>query len=267
MKLSYFLFFFTTLIWSCSNTQIQKEKSTSVTSINIDTLKTFTHVFEFPTIKDSAQFIIDLRKTFKIEIEESLEQKENEKITTFRKIKLYGSDNEYYFIEYDWNVGCMAGYPWKCQLLLTNEGKLIKTMFGQRFDFVTILKNQNPFLLLVTATANGNGGHNFYKITKDTLENIYDGNIQTYDECEDMEIYSPYELDLKFYDVNKDGYNDIVFTGQKLMLGKYTKDSLWYDIENDKPFTTENPAKKINLKYVFLYNKKTGHFRPKENYK
>lgn len=65
---------------------------------------------------------------------------------------------------------------------------------------------------------------------------------------------------------NKDGFNDIVYTGQKLMLGKYTKDSSWYDVENGKPFTVENPASRHFVKYIFLYDKQSGHFKAKDNY-
>ena len=50
------------------------------------------------------------------------------------------------------------------------------------------------------------------------------------------------------------------------MLGKYTKDSLWYDVENGKPFSAENPADKIPIKYIFLYDKQTQHFKAKEKY-
>ena len=124
--------------------------------------------------------------------------------------------------------------------------------------------------MTVTATAKGNGGHEIYRISADTLQNVYEGyfdyDIQTYDAHGDLSVFEPHELNIGFTDENKDGFNDIVFTGQKLMLGKYTKDSLWYDVENGKPFTTENPADKISIKYIFLYDKQTEHFRAKQKY-
>lgn len=123
--------------------------------------------------------------------------------------------------------------------------------------------------MIVIATAKGNGGHEIYKISADTLENVYEGyydyDVQTYDAHEDQSINEPFELNIAFKDENKDGFNDIVFTGQKLMLGKYTKDSSWYDVENGKSFSIENPAERISIKYIFLYDKQTGHFKAKEN--
>jgi len=232
--------------------------------------KVFKLLDDFPTIKDTTKFISDLRQTFDLKVQESLVQKDNEKIIAFKKVKLYGSDKDYIFIEYGWKVGSMAEFSEKYQILLTTDGKLVKILSGQRYEFIEIFKNENPFLMTVVGTSKGNGGHELYKISADTLKNIYEGyfdyDVQTYDAHEDLSVFEPNELRIGIKDENNDGFNDIVFTGQKLMLGKYTKDSLWYDIENGKPFSVENPADRITLKYVFLYNKQTGHFKAKEKY-
>lgn len=267
MKTLLTLTILTLTAFGCSNKQTPKDEKLTVTDTQQETEKVFKQVADFPTIKDTAQFINELRQTFNLEVHESPIQKENEKITAFKKVKLYGSDKDFIFIEYDWNVGSMAEFPWKYQLLLTTDGTLVKSLSGQRFDFVTIFPNQNPFLLTVNATAKGNGGHEIYKISSDTLENVYEGyydyKIHTYDAHEDLSVFEPNELNIAFKDYNKDGLNDIIFTGQKLILGKYTKDSLWYDVENGKPFTIENPADRISIKYIFLYDKQTGHFKAK----
>ena len=258
------------IFFGCSNDQTPKDSNSDVTVIEQKTKEVFKQVSDFPAIKDSTKFIKNLRQLFDLEVHESPVQKENEKITTFKKVNLYGSDKDYYFIEYDWKVGSMAEFPWKYQLLLTKEGKLVKILAGQRFDFVTIFPNQNPFLLTVIATAKGNGGHELYKISADTLENVYEGYydyaVGTYDAHQDLSVFEPGELKIEFVDENQDDFNDIVFTGRKLMLGKYTKDSLWYDVEEGRPFSIENPADRIPIKYVFLYDKQTGHFKAKDNY-
>ncbi len=255
---------------SCTNKQPLKEDKLPLEKMHQQKEIVFELVSDFPRIKDTAQFVKELQKTFKLEVQESLVQKENEKITAYKKVKLYGSDKDFIFIEYDWKVGSMAKFPWKYQLLLTTDGKLIKILSGQRFEFVTIFPNQNPFLLLVIATSKGNGGHEIYKISLDTLENVYEGyydfDINTYDAHEDLSVFEPNELNIDFKDYNKDGFNDIFFTGQKLMLGKYTKDSLWYDVENGKLFTIENPAERISIEYIFLFDKQTGHFKTKHKY-
>jgi hypothetical protein len=270
MKTLLTLTILTLTTFGCANKQTPKDEKLPVTETQEKADTVFRQVADFPTIKDTTKFISDLRQVFGLEVDESPSQKANEKITTYRKVKIYGSDNEYIFIEYDYGDGCMAAYPWKCQLLLTRSGNLVKSLWGQRFEFVTIFPNQNPFLMTVTATAKGNGGHEIYKITADTLENVYEGyydfDIQTYDAHEDLSVFKPNELNVAFLDNNKDGFNDIIFTGQKLMLGKYTKDSLWYDVENGKPYTIENPADRISIKFIFLYDKQTGHFKAKQNY-
>jgi len=270
MKTRLTLTILTLLTFGCSNKQTPKDENLTVTETEQETEKVFKQVANFPTIKDTAQFIIGLRQTYDLKIHESPVQKEYEKITAFKKVKLYGSDKDFIFVEYDWKVGSMAEFPWKYQLLLTTDGKLVKTLSGQRFDFVKIFPNQNPFLLTVITTAKGNGGHELYKISADTLENVYEGyydcNVRTYDACQDLSVFEPNELKIEFKDENKDGFNDIVFSGQKLMLGKYTKDNFWYDVENGKPFSVENPAERIAIKYIFLYDNQTGHFKTKEKY-
>jgi hypothetical protein len=270
MKTLLTLIILTLTTFGCADKQTPKDEKSRVTETQENTNKIFRQVADFPIIKDTTKFITDLRQNFGLEVDESPAQKANEKITTFKKLKIYGSDKDYFFIEYDYGDGSMSSYPWKYQLLLTTDGNLVKALTGQRFDFVTIFPNQNPFLLTVTATAKGNGGHEIYKISADTLQNVYEGyfdyDVQTYDAHGDLSVFEPYELNIEFKDQNNDGFNDIVFTGQKLMLGKYTKDSLWYDVENGKPFTIENPAVRISIKYIFLYDKQTGHFKAKEKY-
>jgi hypothetical protein len=270
MKILLTLTILTLTTFGCVNKQTPKDEKLTVTETKQKAEKIFNKVADFPTIRDTTQFITELRQTFDLKVHESPVQKENEKITAFKKVKLCGSDKDFIFIEYDWNVGSMAEFPWKYQLILTTDGKLLKSLSGQRFDFVTIFQNQNPFLLTVTATAKGNGGHEIYKISADTLENVYEGYydyaIRTYDAHEDISVFEPNELRIAFKDENRDSYNDIIFSGRKLMLGKYTKDSLWYDVENGKPFTVDNPADRISVKYIFLYDKKTGHFKAKEKY-
>ena len=270
MKTLLSLTFLLATAFSCTDRQGKSDGKLNAADTAYKAESFFKQVADFPTIKDTTQFIQNLRQTFNLEIHESPVQKEREKITTYKKVKIYGSDKDFIFIEYDWITGSMAEFPWKYQLLLTDSGKLVKALTGQRFEFIEIFLKQKPFLLIVTATAKGNGGHEIYKVSADTLENVYEGyynyDVQTYDAHEDLSVFEPNELKIVFIDDNKDGFNDIVFTGQKLMLGKYTKDSSWYDVENGKPFTVENPASRHLVKYIFLYDKQSGHFKAKDNY-
>lgn len=252
---------------------IEKTKVEDKPVIIIDkkTNQIFKEVENFPTIKDTAQFISELCKTFRLKTDIGVEAKYG-RISSYKRINLNGSGKDFYFIEYDWGrEGCTATFPWKNQLLLTTEGKLVKQFEAYRYEFVKIFKKENPFLLTTIVSGHGNGGHRIYKVSADSLENVYEGyynyNIRTYDADETFCVFKPYELNISFKDNNNDGYNDIIFTGQKLMLGKYTKDSLWYDVEDGKPFTVEHPGSIIPIKYIFIYDKKTGHFKAKGKYK
>ncbi|MFT6963412.1 MAG: hypothetical protein ACJAWV_003149 [Flammeovirgaceae bacterium] len=227
--------------------------------------KIFRDVSEFPEIKDTSEFILNLRTAIEFEVHESPYPKKNEKISEYKKVKIYGSEKKYVFIEYDYGNGCSAAYPWKSQFLLSEDGKLLKETWGKRTDFITIFSNQNPFFLVLGSTAKGNGGHQIYKFSNDTLENVL-GNIlhysqRTYDAHEDESVNRPNELNISFADENRDGFNDIVFSGDKLMLWAKTTQGDYYD----EGFSPENPAKVIPVKYVFLYNQRTGRFEVEGN--
>ncbi len=260
--------------FACSNKQGAKDEKLTMTDTPLtDTV--FRHVAEFPTIKDTAKFIADLRQVFRLALDESPEQKANQAITAFQKVKIYGSDNDYFFIEYDYKVGSGAAFPYKYQLLLTTKGQLVRTLRGQRHEFVEIFKNQNPFLMAVNATSKGNGGHELYKISADTLENVYEGyfdhDLRTYDAHEDNAIYEPNELILKVNDFNNDGFNDMSFKGKIVYIQGQTNNGEWIDKETingkEVSYSIDNPFKKIPVEFVFLYDKQTGHFKAKENYK
>ncbi|CAD0005255.1 hypothetical protein [Flavobacterium salmonis] len=260
--------------FGCANKQTPKDEKLPVTETQEKADTIFRQVSDFPTIKDTTKFIADLRKIFELEVDESPFQKANEKITTFKKVKIYGSDNDYFFIEYDYKVGCGAAFPYKYQLLLTSNGKLVKTLSGQRYEFIEIFKNENPFLMTVVGTSKGNGGHEIFKITNDTLEDVFESNldyfVRTYDAHEDNSINEPNELNLKVKDYNNDGYTDISFVGKIVLIQGQNKNGDWFDSEtmNGKTVTysVENPFKKIPVEFVFLYNKRTGHFKARENY-
>jgi hypothetical protein len=259
--------------FGCVNNQTPKDEKLPVTETQVnDTI--FRQVADFPAINDTTKFIADLRKVFELEVDESPSQKTNEKITTYKKVKIYGSDKDYFFIEYDYIDGCGAAFPWKYQLLITTDGKLVKTLSGLRFDFVEIFKNQNPFLMTVSATSKGNGGHEIFKITKDTLEDVFESNldyfVRTYDAHEDNSINEPNELTLKVKDFNNDGFNDISFNGKIVLIQGQTKNGDRFDTETkngkEVTYSIDNPFKKIPVEFIFLYNNQTGHFKAKENY-
>lgn len=234
----------------------------------------FKPINDFPIIQDTSKFIAELKKIYKLEVDYNPNILKEEKITTFKKVKLYGSDKDFIIIEFDYGDGSGASYPWKYQLLLTLDGILVKCLSVQRFEFIEIFKNENPFLLTVAGTFKGNGGHELYKITADTLENVYEGyfeySIRTYDAHHDNSVNEPNELDLIIKDYNDDGFNDIAFVGKIVYIQGQTKNGIWFDSEtiNGKyiTYSIDNPYKKIQVELIFIYDKQSGHFKAKESY-
>ena len=85
MKTLLTLTMLTMTTFGCTNKETPKDEKLTVTETQQKTEKVFKQVADFPTIKDTTQFITELRKNFDLEVHESPFQKENEKITVFLK--------------------------------------------------------------------------------------------------------------------------------------------------------------------------------------
>lgn len=249
-----------TIAASAKNSEIETGKKTS----------NFSLVKDFPQIKDSLQFISQLLDACALHHDPGL----YEKITAYKKVKLYGSAEDYIFLEYDYGDGCTAAFPYKYQLLFSTAGKRIACISAIHYDFVEMIPNTNPFLLTLSATGHGNGGHEIYKVTQDTIVNILDGFFdyfpKTYDRNHDNTINEPFELNHTIKDYNNDGYNDIAFYGKVVLIQGRSPKGDWYDGETKKrksiTYSEDNPFKKIPVTFIFLYNTQTGHFTQKEDY-
>lgn len=265
---------FTYLLSSCENRI--NPKSNNINVLNNITGKTitiprFSQLSEYPNIKDTAKFIKELKSKFNIIAdEEAIIRGAKESITTYSKVKLNGSDKDYFLIEYDYHEGCGVEFPWKAQIILNTDGSLIKDLYSTRFELLQILKSENPYLVSMVSSYRGNGGHEIYKITADTLENVYAGyndcKVQTYDCHHDQKVFEPYELKLKVKDYNYDGYNDISFSGKKVYLINLDKNGDWAGDLDDNEIESGKYLKKVPIKYIFYYNKHNGHFVAKEDY-
>jgi hypothetical protein len=130
-----------------------------------------------------------------------------------------------------------------------------------RFEFIEVVPGALPFLLTLTSSSRGNGGHQLYRVAADTLENVYEGytnyQVQTYDAGENEYLFEPNELKASVKDLNNDGYRDLVFSGKLVLIQGLAGDSIWYD----GPYSLDNPYKKLPLRYVFLYDSHSGHFK------
>lgn len=245
------------ILFSCNSTLKQDEKTNPNATRTTNTLH---QVIDFPIIKDSSDFIKTLEKignfnTFK-----------HGNISTYKKVKIYGSEEDYIFIEYNYVDESSSGFPYKCQFILTTKGKLIKIFGGLKIEFIEIFKNEKPFLMVLDVTSKGNGQHNFYKIIRDSLENVYDNkSIRTYDKHHDNKVYEPYELRLEIKDFNKDGFNDLCFYGKLIFIQGQTKYGDWFNSEivngETIEYSIDNPFKKTPIEFIFLYDKQSKHFK------
>jgi hypothetical protein len=229
------IFIFILVYWSCTQTKNNSSKNT----------------FLYSPIKDTSLFIKQLKLFANLEIDES--NKIYEKINFYKKIHLYGSSKEYIFIEYDYGNGVGSAFPYKYQILIDNQGYLIKKLSGLKFRFIKVFPNENPLLILTLSTSKGNGWHEIYQIIDDSLVNIYDGYekhfIRTYDAHQDGFLFQPSELDINIKDYNKDGMNDICFEGVQLNTQNQKKDSVRFIFlyqEKNKRFGMKNlPSKRL----------------------
>jgi hypothetical protein len=183
------------------------------------------------------------------------QSRENSKtLDKFEKIKLNGSTKDFWFIQYSFPYSSNAEFPGKFQIILDSKGKLLKVLSAIKVEKVKIIPNENTYLFALSSTAHGNGGHDLFRINKDTIEQVYDGFLgyrpQTYNTGYDTEENIPNELNHKFIDDNKDGFYDLVFFGKV----RYSKIDLG----------TEDKIE--NIKFVFLFNTTNGHFTEKEDY-
>lgn len=58
------------------------------------------------------------------------------------------------------------------QMVYDEEGKLLEWFRPVRWELVTIAPEEAPYLLVVEATAKGNGGHRLFRSTKSGLEDV-----------------------------------------------------------------------------------------------
>ncbi len=230
----------------------------------------FGWIKKYPVIDDTIVFIKALKENCHL----FSGPVEKESINYIKKTRLYGSNKEFYLVEYDYHDGANCSYPWKNQLLFDNQGRLVKVLNDIRVDIVKIFPADNPFLISVSSTAHGNGWHTISCISSDTLKNVFDGfsgnRPQTYDNCEDNTVNEPNEFQYKITDANHDGYNDVVFYGKIVLIQGRTKNGDWYDGEtiNGKTvdYSVANPFKKIPAVFTFLFDSAKRYFIQQEDY-
>jgi hypothetical protein len=246
----------------------QKRAKDTVKNYEYQTVP-FEGIKQYPLIPDTLNFIQALQKNCHLYERRS----EVSKINFFKKTQIYGSEKDYIVLEYDYNDGngAMGACPWKNQIIFDSQGKLIRILSCDRVDFVTLFSGKNPFLMGVSSDAKGNGKHSIYKIQQDTFENIFNGfsanRPQTYDGHQDRSVNEPTEFPYSFQDKNQDGYKDLIFQGNIVVLEEERGVTQGRNAQGEKiEYTVETPYKKVPVFFIFLYNPQTGHFEEEENY-
>lgn len=250
------------LLISCSSSNQNSKYKNEKTKL--------TEVKFYPKIKDTTKFISKLKTLFEIEIQHEFSPKEHDKITLFKKVKIFGSDEQYYLIEFDYADSFDAAYPWKFQFLINSKGEAVKLFSAEKIELIQILENHNPFILTVESTYRGNGGHCIYKFNSDSLVNCLNNSFKTYDANEDNYVFEPNDLNLKFEDINSDGYRDLIFFGKMIFIQGQNENGGWYDGKytdgNFVDFSIDNPYRKEDIELQFIYDNELKRFIEAENY-
>lgn len=248
-----------------------KPKTTKTTSPEV---KTFKFAKNCPQIADTALFINELKSFTNLEVEDNAVSAKSQQISYYKKVKLFGSEAEYIFIEYQYKNALKPNTYSKHQVLLAKDGRLVQSFQASDFQLVEILPKQYPFLMLLYITADGIGGHSIYKLKDEALESVYDGytkdGVISYDANEDNKVYDPFELEFVVYDYNMDGTNDISFRGKTVYIQGLTRGGVWVKEEvvmgKTISYSLEHPFKTEEVKFIYVYDKESGKFVPVTDY-
>lgn len=204
----------------------------------------------FKTILDSASrankttLVSKLKETYRPTLPHAME------LTICKNTYMYGYSDSLWIVELkalDDNL-CHP-YGLRRQFIFDAAGHLIYEDSATQVEFVKIWKEKSPLLMTLNSDCKGRGQHHFYKYESGQLIDIFNVLLETtpltYDEqkSDDYAIFQPAVLTLSVVDKNGDGRNDLVFSGQRLLLKG----------PDNKQYTESAPYKREKVEYVFLY--------------
>ena len=143
----------------------------------------------------------------------------NPKLDDFRKIKITGSDEWYYFMDVDFDNAIYMpniSLPFRAQIVLNESGEIVYFFEADHIDFIH-LNDRDAYTLLVHFITPGYSGTYFLmQIDKGKMAFVSPHNNPNHE----LELYltvhqgrsiSPWPSDrhLKITDVNQDGYDDL----------------------------------------------------------
>lgn len=162
---------------------------------------------------------------------------------------LYGYPDSIFLVEYVYpNDSLCESYPYRQQFVFDAQGHLLQEFRLASLRSLPVWQDRGNVLIGVESNCQGVGNHVVYKYENGELINIFntiniDNQIITYNSNSDTAVYLPAELTVTVQDINKDDWNDLVFTGSKALLVD----------EKGKKYTPKRPYKTSALRYEFLY--------------
>lgn len=249
---------------ACTNSTIEKNPNTGkIDSTNVNTgiskadlfkdeeerLKArrnlvFTAILDSAGRADKSKLLAKLKAAYDPTMSNSME------LSSCSYHFLYGSQDSI------WQISLKSSEENLCnpfglrrQFVFDAAGHLIFEDSAARFEFVKVWEDKPALLMTLNSDCEGTGQHHFYKYQSGQLIDIFNVLLETtpltYDEqkAEDYAVLQPALLPLRIEDRNKDGRNDLVFSGQRLLLKG----------PDNKEYTIQNPYRKEKVEYVFLY--------------
>jgi hypothetical protein len=248
-------FFLLTVLCSCKNQQDSTTKQETISNKSSKSIPKDSIEFEEEKIDSTDYLSLEFPMVLQREIRRDkkfLNRKFIEKYSGFVHPELsidtcygqqmYGAKDSFWIIEASLPKDSSC-YPRtkNNQFIFNKSGKIIHIDSALTFRWIRIKKEKNPVLLTLNTECGGKGYHHVYKFENEQLIDIFntllENNPYTFDaEIEsDNSYFKPFELDIKVLDKNKDGYFDLVFSGQKITS------------------KNKNIIKSENIEYVYIF--------------
>jgi hypothetical protein len=210
----------------------------------------FKPILDSLTPKDSA-FIPELVSTYQLEPWSDAE------VVAWEQNALYGYPDSIWFLNIKLpNDSLCLPFGKHYQLIFDLKGHLLYEDSASQASLLKIWADQAPLLMTLVQDCKHQGQHHFFKYEKGMMIDIFNVLMEstpaTFDQDAESDgfIYKPHQLAIKLEDHNKDGWNDLVFKGQKLILKG----------PDDKKYNEWYPYKREKLEYVFLFQKNEDWF-------
>lgn len=173
------------------------------------------------------------------------------------KQALFGRSDSIWVLDVRWPAGSCSRHR---QFIFSGKAQLLEQTTAQTWSFYYLLNGELPFLVMHDAPCGGEGTHQILRGTEAGLMDVFNPltntTLFTVDALPNASINEPSELKLLIADENQDGWNDVLFLGERLHL----------EDPQGAVYTLEKPYRREELRWVFLYHPVKQQFLAAENY-